>query len=307
MSASPLSEPRSPGPTAILLVTARQEDAFVFQAVLGPLHRPLLRATTGQEAVRLAADHDPAVVLLDAVLPDMDGVETVALLRMRKRTQTTPVLLHCTRELTREQLRAAFGAGVVDVVTKPFDGEVLRAKVSAFVQLHMERARTDGLVLDLRAAAREAKARAAQAELELAAAQARVRLAADAAAAGLWDLDPRRRQVRLDAQASHMFGRTPHALLDVATWLERIDARDRARFEEALARALEVGVGVGRIAIDVVARGGHHVWEARRLSLRGCVVGAGTGEVLVVGAVTELGPESATSPRTLTRASRGER
>jgi CheY-like chemotaxis protein len=292
LSESPLSEPRAPGPTSVLLVTARPEDAFVFEAVLTPLGCPLLRATTGQEAVRLAADRDPAVVLLDAVLPDMDGVETVDLLRMRRRTRATPVLLHCTRELTREQLRAAFDAGVVDVVTKPFDGEVLRARVAAFVQLHLERARTDATVMELRAQVREARARAAQAELELVSAQARVRLAADAASAGLWDYDPRRGQVRLDPQASHMFGRPPYALVELGTWLEGVDVAGRRRFDDALARALEAGVGAGRLALDLVVRGGNHVWEARRLSLRASVVDGGGGEVLVVGAVTELGPES---------------
>lgn len=296
MSDSPLSEPRAAGPTSILLVTARQEDAFVFEAVLAPLGCPLLRATTGQQAVRLAADRDPAVVLLDAVLPDMDGVETVDLLRMRRRTRTTPVLLHCTRELTREQLRAAFDAGVVDVVTKPFDGEMLRARVAAFVQLHLERSRTDAAVMDLRAQVREARARAAQAELELVSAQARVRLAAEAASAGLWDYDPRRGQVRLDPQASHMFGRTPHALVELSTWLEGVDAAYRRRFDDALARALEAGVGAGRMALDLVVRGRHHVWEARRLALRASVVDGGSGGVLVVGAVTELGPESGTPP-----------
>lgn len=291
LSESPLSEPRALGPTSVLLVTARQEDAFVFEAVLMPLGCPLLRASTGQEAVRVAADRDPAVVLLDAVLPDMDGVETVDLLRMRRRTRATPVMLHCTRELTRDQMRAAFDAGVVDVVTKPFDGEVLRARVAAFVQLHLERSRTDAAVTDLRAQVKEARTRAAQAELELASTQARVRLAAEAASAGLWDYDPRRGQVRLDPRACHMFGRPPHALVDLNNWLAGVDAADRRRFDGAMARALEAGVGAGRLALDLVVRGGQHVWEARRLAMRASVVDGGSGEVLVVGAVTELGPE----------------
>jgi DNA-binding response OmpR family regulator len=262
---------------------------FVLEALLAELDRPLLRATTGQEAVRIAVDHEPAVILLEAALPDMDGFEVLSLLRMRRRTRATPVLLHSTSELTREQLRAAMEGGVVDVVHKPFDAEALRARVGALVRLHVERAATREEIDVLRARGRAAEARIAQSELALAAAQARLRMAADAASAGLWDLDPRRGQVRLDAQASRIFGLPQHTLIDAARWLAGVDDAGRARWADQLARAVERGVEAARIAAELVVRDGEHAWSARRVSLRGQTVGDGGG-VLVVGIVTEVGP-----------------
>ena len=117
-------------------------------------------------------------------------------------------------------------------------------------------------------------------------------MAADAAGAGLWDLDPRRHSVRLDPQASHMLGLPPHSLADSGGWLAIAESKSRERFEAALARALADGPGSGRLAMEIVVRGGGHVFEARRLSLRAQVVGRGAGDVLVVGTITELGPAS---------------
>jgi DNA-binding response OmpR family regulator len=278
-----------PLPPSILVVGSRRADVFVLEALLAELDRPLLRATTGQEAVRIAVDHEPAVILLEAALPDMDGFEVLSLLRMRRRTRATPVLLHSTSELTREQLRAAMEGGVVDVVHKPFDAEALRARVGALVRLHVERAATREEIDVLRARGRAAEARIAQSELALAAAQARLRMAADAASAGLWDLDPRRGQVRLDAQASRIFGLPQHTLIDAARWLAGVDDAGRARWADQLARAVERGVEAARIAAELVVRDGEHAWSARRVSLRGQTVGDGGG-VLVVGIVTEVGP-----------------
>lgn len=289
MNDAPQSEPRATASGPILVVGSRQTDVFVLEAVLADLGRPILRATTGQEAVRLAVDQEPAVVLLDVLLADMSGFEVLSLLRMRRRTRATPVLLHATSELSRDEMRAAMEAGVVDVVHKPFDGEALRTKVGAFVQLHGERSRVDTEIVALRTAERALRARLTACELELAATQARLRLAADAACAGLWDLEPARRIVRCDPQASRIFGLPPHMLVDAGRWLSGADEASRRRLDERIERALLEGEG-GRLTTELVVRGGQHAWDARRLSLRAQVVGAGQGALLVVGTVTELGP-----------------
>ena len=288
---APQSEPRAAGSGPILLVGSRQADVFVLEAVLSELGRPIVRATTGQEAVRLAVEQEPAVVLLDVLLVDMSGFEVLSLLRMRRRTRATPVLLHSTSELSREEMRAAMEAGVVDVVHKPFDGDALRSKVGGFVQLHGERTRVDSEIASLQATERATRARLAACVLELAATQARLRLAADAASAGLWDLEPARRIVRCDPQASRVFGIPPHLLVDAARWLSGVDEPSRRLLDDRIGRALGEGEG-GRFAIEVVVRGGLHAWDARRVSLRAQVVGAGQGALLVVGTVTELGPAS---------------
>jgi len=74
----------------ILLVDDRPENLLALEALLQPLGYHLIKARTGQEALRCVLQYDFAVILLDVQMPNMDGFETAELIRGRERSRSTP-------------------------------------------------------------------------------------------------------------------------------------------------------------------------------------------------------------------------
>jgi PAS domain S-box-containing protein len=92
-------------------------------------------ATSGEQALRWLLREDFAVILLDAVMPGMDGIETARLIRQRERHRTTPIIIMSAVRQDDSSIVQGYVEGAVDYLTKPFEPELLRAKVGLFVQL----------------------------------------------------------------------------------------------------------------------------------------------------------------------------
>ncbi|MDY7228300.1 response regulator [Hyalangium rubrum] len=92
----------------------------------------LLSATSGQEAVDTALAERPDLILMDVVMPGMDGFEVCRRLRAEAPTSTTPIILVTTRGGS-EHVERGYESGCNDYVTKPFDGNELRAKIESFL------------------------------------------------------------------------------------------------------------------------------------------------------------------------------
>ncbi len=90
----------------------------------------VLEATTGQAAVELARSAMPGVIVLDYMLPDIDGVEVLARLRAEEATADIPVVMLTARTHDRDRT-AAWDAGVSDYLTKPFEGTRLVSAVTS--------------------------------------------------------------------------------------------------------------------------------------------------------------------------------
>lgn len=122
-------------PMNILLVDDRPENLLVLETVLGPLGQRLVRAQSGQEALRhlLAADY--AVILLDVRMPVMDGYATAELVRSRERSRTTPIIFLTAHKASELQVFQGYASGAVDFLTKPFPPQILRSKVQVFVEM----------------------------------------------------------------------------------------------------------------------------------------------------------------------------
>jgi signal transduction histidine kinase len=125
------SEPR----VNILLVDDRPDNLFVLEAVLEPLGQNLVRATSGKQALQQVLENDFAVILLDIQMDDMDGFETADLIRTRKRSRHTPIIFMTAYEEERFRPEKAYALGAVDYLLAPIIPEVLRAKVTTFVEL----------------------------------------------------------------------------------------------------------------------------------------------------------------------------
>jgi CheY-like chemotaxis protein len=119
----------------ILLVDDVPGKLLALEAVLEDLGQRLVSVTSGREALRRLLHEDFAVILLDVSMPDMDGFETAALIRQRRRSEHTPILF-ITAQADETHARQGYSLGAVDYILAPVIPEVLRAKVSVFVELY---------------------------------------------------------------------------------------------------------------------------------------------------------------------------
>jgi two-component system, sensor histidine kinase and response regulator len=119
----------------ILLVDDRQENLLALEAVLGDLGQNLIRATSGAEALRAILEREYAVILLDVQIPGMDGFEIAAMIREREKSLHTPIIFLTAFDKSYTHASRGYKIGAVDYMLKPFDTEILRAKVRVFIDL----------------------------------------------------------------------------------------------------------------------------------------------------------------------------
>ncbi|MBL8950338.1 MAG: response regulator, partial [Myxococcaceae bacterium] len=119
----------------ILLVDDQAAGLLSLEATLEPLGQRLHRAQSGREALRALLDRDFALILLDVVMPGLDGFETARLIRERERSAETPIIFLTGLSETGLPRLRAYSMGAVDYLVKPYEPEVLRSKVSVFVDL----------------------------------------------------------------------------------------------------------------------------------------------------------------------------
>ncbi|MDX3095103.1 response regulator [Streptomyces sp. ME01-24h] len=122
----------------ILLVDDRPENLLALEAILSALDQSLVRASSGEEALKALLTDDFAVILLDVQMPGMDGFETAAHIKRRERTRDIPIIFLTAINHGPHHTFRGYAAGAVDYISKPFDPWVLRAKVSVFVDLYMK-------------------------------------------------------------------------------------------------------------------------------------------------------------------------
>jgi signal transduction histidine kinase len=125
----------------VLLVDDRPDNLLALEAVLQPLELRLRRAASGEQALREVLREEPTLIVMDVQMPGLDGFETARHILERERTSHIPIifLTAISREL-EHQLRG-YDLGAVDYVAKPFDPDVLRAKVRVLVE-HSQLRRT---------------------------------------------------------------------------------------------------------------------------------------------------------------------
>jgi len=125
-------------PVEILLVDDRAENLLALEAILEPLGQKLVRAFSGDEALRLLLTHDFAVILLDVQMPGIDGFETARLIKSRERTRYIPIIFLTAISKDEEYVFEGYSVGAVDYMTKPFKPDILRSKVNVFVDLYQK-------------------------------------------------------------------------------------------------------------------------------------------------------------------------
>ncbi len=125
----------TPPPVRILLVDDQPANLLALEAVLADLGHELLKAGSGEEALRHLLHDDFALVLLDVRMSGMDGFETARAMRGRERSRQTPIIFVTADEGRDFPAEEGYALGAVDFIVKPVRAPVLRAKVAMFVEL----------------------------------------------------------------------------------------------------------------------------------------------------------------------------
>lgn len=120
----------------VLLVDDRPENLLALEAILAALDVTLVRAGSGEDALKRLLVDEFAVILLDVQMPGLDGFETALHIKRRERTKDIPIIFLTAISAEPHHALRGYAAGAVDYLAKPFDPWVLRAKVAVFVDLY---------------------------------------------------------------------------------------------------------------------------------------------------------------------------
>jgi signal transduction histidine kinase/DNA-binding response OmpR family regulator len=123
----------------VLVVDDHPENLLTVEAVLQPLDVRIHKALRADAALQFLLTSDPAVILMDVEMPDMDGFDTARMIRERPRCSETPIIFITAVERGDAAVREGYALGAVDYLVKPFHPDILRWKVSVFVELYKSR------------------------------------------------------------------------------------------------------------------------------------------------------------------------
>jgi PleD family two-component response regulator len=122
-------------PINILMVDDSATNLLALESILKMPDRNLVRASSGEDALRYLLDNDAAVVLLDVYMPGIDGLETAELIRSREKSHDIPIIFLTANTTGVSHLSRGYSLGAVDYIVKPVDADILRSKVAVFVEL----------------------------------------------------------------------------------------------------------------------------------------------------------------------------
>jgi signal transduction histidine kinase len=123
----------------VLVVDDTASNLVALSAVLEPLPVRVIEALSGPAAIEHVRREQFAVVLLDVQMPEMDGFETARIIRELPNGRDVPIVFLTAIHRDEWYARRGYEAGAADYITKPFDVDVLRARVRAFVDLYRQR------------------------------------------------------------------------------------------------------------------------------------------------------------------------
>ena len=119
----------------ILMVDDSATNLLALESILRAPDRNLIRAGSGEDALRYLLDNEAAVVLLDVYMPGIDGLQTAELIRGREKSRDIPIIFLTANTTGHTHLSRGYSLGAVDYIVKPIDPAILRSKVNVFVEL----------------------------------------------------------------------------------------------------------------------------------------------------------------------------
>jgi len=158
----------SPGEKVnILLVDDQPAKLMSYEVILSQLGENLIKANSANEALGHLLRHEIAVVLIDVVMPDLNGFELAGMIREHPRFQRTAIIFVSAIQMSELDLLRGYEAGAVDYVPVPVVAELLRAKVRVFADLYRKTRQLEQLNVELERRVEERTAELAQTNAEL--------------------------------------------------------------------------------------------------------------------------------------------
>lgn len=118
----------------ILIVDDRPENLLTLESILESPELNIVKAGSGNEALGLLLEHNFVLVLMDVQMPGMDGFETAEIMRSSERTKHIPIIFVTAISKQRKHIFKGYETGAVDYLYKPLDLEILKSKISAFLE-----------------------------------------------------------------------------------------------------------------------------------------------------------------------------
>lgn len=121
----------------ILLVDDREDNLLSMETILEPDGYELIKARSGREALKiLLNEFDFALILMDVKMPNLNGFETAALIYEREKLKHIPIVFITANNYGEENMFKGYRTGAVDYIYKPINSDLLRTKVSVFIDLY---------------------------------------------------------------------------------------------------------------------------------------------------------------------------
>ncbi len=120
----------------ILLVDDQQGNLLALEVLLDEFDASLIRAGSGNEALKIILNQKIALVLLDVQMPDMDGFEVARLMQQTSRSQKIPIIFVTAINQNMAHMLQAYENGAADFLTKPIEPLILKSKVRIFLDLY---------------------------------------------------------------------------------------------------------------------------------------------------------------------------
>lgn len=258
------------GKAKILVVDDLHDKLLVYQSILEELQQDLVLVQSGSEALRHVLRDDFAVILLDVNMPDMDGFETAAMIRSRKRSAHTPIIF-ITAYADELHAMKGYSHGAVDYILAPVIPDVLRTKVRVFVDLWYKTRE----IQEQAHALRELERRELERELQYAAQSLshttqRLDLALEAGRMGAWEWDLSSHLLTWSPMVQHIFGFHPGTFTgSVDDLISRLHPDDR---ESVLGTLRTVAANGSEFCLEhrIVRENGEVAW----VEVRGRVISA---------------------------------
>jgi len=133
----------------ILIVDDLVENLISLEAILDDFDIEIVRALSGVEALKLAMKEEFALVILDVQMPEMNGYETLEMMRQRKKTRLLPVIFVSAIHQSDLHIIKGIETGAVDFIPKPVIPDILRGKVKVFLDLYLQRVKLDRLLEEM--------------------------------------------------------------------------------------------------------------------------------------------------------------
>jgi len=133
----------------VLIVDDLLENLISLEAIFEDFDIEMVRALSGQEALKLSLKEDFALVILDVQMPEMNGYETLEMMRQRKKTKYLPVIFVSAIHQSDYNIIKGIETGAVDFIPKPIVPDILKGKVQVFLDLYLQRKKLDDLLAEM--------------------------------------------------------------------------------------------------------------------------------------------------------------